>query len=108
MIEFKTVNQHKILLTGADELINKATEVMGEISGGIKKEYDDLINDNLFNIIFCRIVSSEYFKRGNKIPNDLNFITISTSVFGKRLTFSIGQMPTAEKQIKYVDGVLYD
>ena len=99
---YKKISNTQFLLTENDELVNKANSIVSEISNGDIDAFESSLNEILFDSILSRLVVSDFFKQGNKIPNELNFITIKTSVNGRALIFSVGEVH-AEETVKKLD-----
>lgn len=106
-MEYKKLRTTKYLLTENDELVERANKILSDISNNDTSMYDESLNDILFDSILSRLVATDFFVKGNKIPNDLNFITIETSVNNRSLKFSIGVVHS-DNVSKKLNGVIYD
>ena len=91
-MEYKKINDAKYLLVSNDILVDIATNIMSDISGGNLDLFESSLNDMLFDSILSRLVTSDFFANGYKIPNDMNFINIETSVNERKITFSVGEV----------------
>lgn len=86
---FKKVNKHQYFLEDSKELVNKVNEMVKVISGDTSK-FIEPSNDNLFQTILSRVVSTEFFK-DNELEDDILTVLIDISCNNKLYTISLGK-----------------